>query len=112
VPFSPKPYPNVSNTSGDEFNPMDILQLVDKEVIGLNGWIIGIVKNVEYDDKTWKVESLDVELDGDVAKEFEMKKILRSTHIPLDVSLIQGIGDKVTLKLGKEELMALIGRPS
>jgi len=91
---------------------MDILQLVDKEVIGLNGWIIGIVKNVEYDDKTWKVESLDVELDGDVAKEFEMKKILRSTHIPLDVSLIQGIGDKVTLKLGKEELMALIGRPS
>jgi sporulation protein YlmC with PRC-barrel domain len=88
---------------------IDIMTLVDKEVIGLNGWIIGTVKNVFFDETTWKVGSLDVELDGDVAKEYELKKILRSTHVPLDVSVIQGIGDKVTLKTSKEELKDIYG---
>jgi sporulation protein YlmC with PRC-barrel domain len=82
---------------------------MDKEVIGLNGWIIGTVKNVIFDEKTWQVGSLDVELAGDVAKEFEMKKIFRSTHIPLGVAHVQGIGDKVSLKTSKEDLMALVG---
>ena len=87
----------------------NILDLMDKEVIGLNGWVIGTVKNVMFDEKTWKIESFDVQLDGDVAKEFEMKKIFRSTHIPIDVRHVQGIGDKVALKTSKEDLMALAG---
>jgi sporulation protein YlmC with PRC-barrel domain len=87
---------------------LNILDIVDKEVIGLNGWIIGTVKNVNFDEKTWLVGSLDVELNGDVAKEFEMKKIFRSTHIPLGVAHVQGIGDKVSLKTSKEDLMALV----
>jgi len=82
---------------------------MDKEVIGLNGWIIGTVKNVTFDEKTWQVGSLDVELDGDIAKEFKMKKVFRSTHLPIDVAHVQGIGDKVSLKTSKEELMALVG---
>jgi sporulation protein YlmC with PRC-barrel domain len=88
---------------------LNLLDLMDREVIGLNGWIIGTVKNVIFDEKTWQVSSLDVELDGDVAKEFEMKKVFRSTHIPLGVAHVQGIGDKVSLKTSKEELMALVG---
>jgi len=88
---------------------MNILDLMDKEVIGLNGWVIGTVKNVMFDDKTWHIGSLDVQLDGDVAKEFEMKKVFRSTHILLDVTHVQGIGDKVSLKTSKEDLMALAG---
>jgi sporulation protein YlmC with PRC-barrel domain len=88
---------------------MNILDLMDKEVIGLNGWVIGTVKDVMFDEKTWQIGSLDVQLDGDVAKEFEMKKVFRSTHIPLDVTHVQGIGDKVSLKTSKEDLMALVG---
>ncbi len=88
---------------------MNILDLMDKEVIGLNGWVIGTVKNVMFDEKTWKIGSLDVQLDGDVAKEFEMRKVFRSTHIPIDVTHVQGIGDKVALKTSKEDLMTLVG---
>ncbi len=77
-------------------------------MIGLNGWTIGTVKNVIFDEKTWQVGSLDVELNGEVAKEFEMKKVFRSTHIPLGVAHVQGIGDKVSLKTSKEDLMALV----
>jgi len=88
---------------------MNILELMDKEVIGLNGWVIGTVKNVMFDEKTWKIGSLDVQLDGDVAKEFEMKKVFRSTHIPIDISHVQGIGDKVSLRTSKEDLMSVAG---
>ena len=91
------------------FEMMNMLDLMDKEVIGLNGWLIGTVRNVAFDENTWQIRSLDVQLDGDVAKEFEMKKVFRSTHIPLDVTHVQGIGDKVSLKTSKEELMALVG---
>jgi sporulation protein YlmC with PRC-barrel domain len=88
---------------------MNVLDLMDREVIGLNGWLIGTVKNVIFDENSWQIRSLDVQLDGEVAKEFEMKKVFRSTHIPLDVSHVQGIGDKVSLKTSKEDLMALVG---
>ena len=88
---------------------MNIMDLVDREVIGLNGWVIGTVKNVTFDEKTWKIKSLDVQLESEVAKEFEMSKVFRSTHIPLGVTHVQGIGDKVSLKITKEDLMALVG---
>ncbi len=87
---------------------MNILDFLDKEVIGLNGWIIGTIKDVVFDDKTWKIGFLDVELDPNIAKEYDMKKLFRSTHIPLAVDQVQGIGDKVTLKTSKEELMLRI----
>ncbi len=88
---------------------MNTMDLVDREVIGLNGWVIGTVKDVTFDEKTWQIRSLYVQLDDEVAKEFEMKKMFRSTHIPLDVGHVQGIGDKVSLKTSKEDLMALVG---
>jgi sporulation protein YlmC with PRC-barrel domain len=87
---------------------LNILDFVDKEVIGLNGWVIGTIKDVVFDEKTWKIGFLDVELDPEIAKEYDMKKLFRSTHIPLDVDQVQGIGDKVTLKTSKEELMTRI----
>ena len=84
---------------------MNILELVDKEVIGLNGYIIGTIKSLVYDEKTWQIGFLDVQLDNDIAKEFDMKKFLRGTRININVAQVQGVGDKVTLKTGKEELM-------
>ena len=81
---------------------------MDKEVIGLNGWVIGTIKDVVFDEKNWKIGFLDVELDPEIAKEYDMKKLFRATHIPLDVDQVQGIGDKVTLKTSKEDLMIRI----
>ena len=74
----------------------------------MNGWVIGTIKDVSFDEKTWKIQFLDVELDPEIAKEYDMKKLFRPTHVPLDVDQVQGIGDKVTLKTTKEDLMAQI----
>ena len=90
---------------------MDMMDLLGKEIVELNGSTIGIIKNVMFDEKTWEVGSLDIQLDENVAKEFEMKKVFRNYRIPLNVNLVQGIGDKVTLTTSKEELMALLAAP-
>ena len=34
---------------------MNMLDLMDKEVIGLNGWLIGTVRNVAFDENTWQI---------------------------------------------------------
>jgi len=85
---------------------MDMMDLLGKEVVELNGVLIGTVKNVMFDEKAWLVGSFDIQLDDAVAKEFEMKKVFQNYRFPLDVNHIQGIGDKITLKTSKEELMA------
>ena len=85
-----------------------MMDLLGKEVVELNGSLIGIIKNVMFDEKAWEVGSLDIQLDENMAKEFEMKKVFRNYRIPLSVTQVQGIGDKVTLKTSKEELMALL----
>jgi len=85
-----------------------MMDLLGKEVVELNGSLIGTIKNVIFDEKAWQVGSLDVQLDENMAKEFEMKKVFRNYRIPLSVAYVQGIGDKVTLKTSKEELMALL----
>jgi sporulation protein YlmC with PRC-barrel domain len=90
---------------------INIVDVLDKEVIGLNGWVIGTIKNADFDEKTMKVVDLDVLLDGDVAKEYGLKKIFGGTHVKMDVSHVQGIGDKVTLKVTKEDLMSFIVSP-
>jgi len=87
---------------------MDMMDLLGKEVVELNGSLIGTIKNVMFDEKAWQVGSLDVQLDENMAKEFEMKKVFRNYRIPLNVTYVQGIGDKVTLKTSKEELMTLL----
>ncbi len=87
---------------------MDMMDLLGKEIVELNGSLIGTIKNVMFDEKAWEVGSLDVQLDENVAREFEMKKVFRNYRIPLDVNIVQGIGDKVTLKVSKEELMGLL----
>jgi sporulation protein YlmC with PRC-barrel domain len=85
---------------------MEMMDLLGKEVIDLNGTLIGTIKNVMFDEKAWLVGSIEVQLNDDVAKEFEMKKVFRNYRFPLSVNNVQGIGDKVTLKTGKEELMS------
>jgi sporulation protein YlmC with PRC-barrel domain len=78
------------------------------EVVELNGSVIGVVKNVMFDEKIWEVTSLDVELNKKTADELDAKKLFRHFRIPLSVSYIQGIGDKVLLKGSAEEVMTAL----
>ena len=58
------------------------MDLLGKEVVELNGSLIGTIKNVMFDEKAWQVGSFDVQLDENVAKEFEMKKVFRNYRFP------------------------------
>lgn len=83
---------------------MQATSLKDKEVIGPAGKLIGKVKDGKIDDKTWLVSSLDVELEGNVAKEFHIKKTFGSTTVPIATTMVGAVGDKVVLKASMEEL--------
>jgi sporulation protein YlmC with PRC-barrel domain len=78
------------------------------EVVGNNGWLIGKVKDVIFNETTWQIDALDVKLESKIAQEFDMKKRFRSTHVRLNIANIQGIGDHVTLKTSKQELYKMI----
>ena len=83
-----------------------------KEVLGSNGWKVGKAKDLIFDEKSWQVSSLDVELDGDVAKEFDMKGHFHKTHVAVNVSYVHAIGDSVILNASKEELFRFMSSGS
>jgi sporulation protein YlmC with PRC-barrel domain len=87
---------------------LDVSNLFDREVVGNNGSVIGRVRNLDLNEKTWQIESLVVELDDLVAKEFNMKKALRKTIVKILATYVQAVGDKVILKADKEKLMELV----
>jgi sporulation protein YlmC with PRC-barrel domain len=87
---------------------MEMVSLLGKEVVELNGSVIGIVKNVLFDDNAWEVTSLDVELNEKTADELDAKKLFRNFRIPLGVNLVQGIGDTILLRTPKDELTAIL----
>jgi sporulation protein YlmC with PRC-barrel domain len=87
---------------------LDVSNLFDREVVGNNGSIIGRVRNLDLIEKTWQIESLVVELDDIVAKEFNMKKALRKTIVKILVTYVQAVGDKVILNADKQKLMELV----
>ena len=87
---------------------MDVSNLFEREVVGINGSVLGKIKNLDLNDKTWQIESLVVELDTTVAKEFNMKKALRKTIVKVLVTYVQAVGDRVILKADKDKLMELV----
>jgi sporulation protein YlmC with PRC-barrel domain len=87
---------------------LEVSNLFDREVVGNNGSVIGRVRNLDLNEKSWQVESLIVELDDIVAKEFNLKKALRKTIVKILVTYVQAVGDKVILKEDKQKLMELV----
>gem|GEM_PF-1445447 len=78
--------------------------VMEKEVVGQQGWLIGKVKELIFDPKDWKVTAFEVELEGNIAEQYQMKKHFRSTRVPLHVAYVQGIADKVILNISKDDL--------
>jgi len=80
--------------------------LIDKEVVGTNGWKIGKSKDVYIEDKNWQVSYLDIELRGNIENELGMGSTpLMHNHLPIATSHIQGVGDVITLNTTKEEMI-------
>jgi sporulation protein YlmC with PRC-barrel domain len=78
--------------------------LKDKEVMGEAGRLIGKVKDGTIDEKTWQLTDLEVELQGNVAKEFHLKKTFGTTTVPIAITFVGAVGDKVVLKASTEEI--------
>jgi sporulation protein YlmC with PRC-barrel domain len=91
---------------------MDMIDLLGKEVVDTNGSAIGILKNVIFDEKMWQVLSFEVQLDVEVAKEFQLKKLFQNPIILLESTYVQQVDEKITLKTGKDELMTALAPPS
>lgn len=82
-------------------------ELLDKEVVGSNGWKIGKSKEIIIDSNTWRITQLDVELNDSIQKEMSDAKPLQRTRVPIDISYVQGVGDFITLKATKEEMISV-----
>jgi len=82
-------------------------EIHDKEVIDRSGTNIGRVEDMYIDSKTWQVTGLQIRLEGSVAEEFGLKRHFGSTLIPLGVEHIQGVSDKIVLKVAVGDLHRL-----
>jgi sporulation protein YlmC with PRC-barrel domain len=83
-------------------------RLLGKQIVGAGGWRIGKVKDIIFDETTWRIGSLEVTLDRKVAQEYQMKKILLRTSLEVDVKLVHAIGDHVLLSVTKPELRRML----
>lgn len=82
-------------------------ELKGKEVVGKNGFKIGKAKDVVFNNSDWKITHLDVVLNSNIESELGMSgnMIFSHNHLPLEVSNVEGIGDVITLRTTKEELL-------
>lgn len=62
-----------------------------KTVIGAAGYYIGEVNDLGIDSKTWQVTHLHVKLSDKAAKEFGVKKALKSANIRLPMCFISDV---------------------
>ncbi len=82
--------------------------LIGKQVVASAGWKIGVVKEIVFDERSWRIGALEVELEKSVAEEFEMKKLLSRTSVEVGVDTVRAVGDHVILGVDKDELRKII----
>ncbi|MDH2901920.1 MAG: PRC-barrel domain-containing protein [archaeon] len=83
-------------------------EIVGLEVLGSNGFKLGKIRDTEFDVNTWKLNSIEVQLEKDVAEEHDLRHRFRKTRVLINVDHVQGVGDSVILKGSKEDLLKLI----
>jgi sporulation protein YlmC with PRC-barrel domain len=76
---------------------ISIDELLGKTVIGAAGNYIGEVNNLDIEDNTWQITHLQVKLSDKAAKEFGVKKTLKSSNIRIPTSLVKKIDVIITL---------------
>src|SRR5579862_7563654 len=84
--------------------------ITDKEVIGANGWKIGKSKDVIVTEQSgansWAITHLVVELKGNIEDEVGLYGApLAHNRLPIPISHVQGVGDVITLRTTKEEVL-------
>jgi sporulation protein YlmC with PRC-barrel domain len=89
-------------------NAMHVRELESKEVISKDGAVVGKTTNAIIDTSQWRVISLEVNLDDKIAEDLEMKKMFRSTTLPIPIDQVDAVGDTILLKTRKEEIPSVL----
>jgi sporulation protein YlmC with PRC-barrel domain len=79
--------------------------LMNKEVVGAEGWKIGAVREILIDRDKWAITALSVTLESNVAKEFSLKKMWGRSSITIPIGHVQGVGDRIVLKISKTQVL-------
>ncbi len=79
-------------------------KLIGKKVVNSTGYILGEVKNADFDDKTWRIGVLHVKLADVAAEELGFKKRFRKSMVCLPVRLVIAVADVVTVRGSLKEL--------
>ncbi len=83
---------------------INIDDVLGKTVIGAAGNHIGEVNNIDIEANTWQITHLHVKLSNKAAKEFGLKKTLKSSNIRIPTSSVNDIGVIITLNLSLIDL--------
>lgn len=87
---------------------LNIDELLGKTVIGSAGNYIGDVRDIDIEAGTWQITHLHVKLSDKAAKEFGLKKPLKSSNVRLPTYLVNNIGVIITLNKSLTELKSTV----
>jgi len=79
-------------------------EIIGLQVVTSEANIIGVVEGAKVDTTTWMIKVLNVKLTGEAADNLGKKKRCRSTKICIPVSMVQAVGNVVTISRSIEEL--------
>jgi sporulation protein YlmC with PRC-barrel domain len=87
---------------------MKIDEILGKTVIGAAGNYIGEVSNIEIESKTWQISHLHIKLSDKAAKEFGLKKTLKSANVRIPTGVVKEIGVIITLNQSLTDLKKIL----
>jgi len=83
--------------------------LMGKRVIGANAYLLGEVNGADVETEKWQVTYLHVSLTDEAIRELGFKKpFMGSVTVCVPVSIVQAVGDVITLNKGIKELKDLV----
>jgi sporulation protein YlmC with PRC-barrel domain len=83
-----------------------------REVIGSQGEKLGVVHDLQFDEKGWMVLAIRVQLEKDIADQYNLGHRFKKTEVMIDVKHIQAVGDKVILSGSSKDLLQLVTSPA
>lgn len=88
---------------------VSVSKLMGKKVIAANAYTLGEVHGAEVDTDKWQVTHLHVSLTDEATRELGFRKpFLGSVVVCLPVTLIQAVGDVITLNKSIQELRSFV----
>ena len=83
-------------------------KLVGMKVITAKAYILGEVKGAEVDVDNWRITHLHVKLTDRAAIDLGFKKRFRSSTVCMPITLINEVGEVVTIDKSLEELSRIV----